>query len=141
MNLAELPIRYPLSPGTQKYFFKTFSRMKDLVSQTVGRRMGIQLPEKDVSEICQIFFCLGNDIQLTSDDRFNFGIGLISKDFSESLDIFRKDLVSVLRKSMHKGVPQDNLVEYLAFYYEDVHKQIFTNQPIVFSMIAENKNG
>lgn len=140
MNLAELPIRYPLSSGTQKYFFKTFSRMKDLISQTVGRRMGIQLPEKDVSEICQIFFCLGNNISLNSDERYQFGIDLVTSDLSESLDIFRKDLVSVVRKSMHKGVPHDHIIEYLAFYYEEVHKKIFTNEPIIFSMIEENKN-
>lgn len=140
MNLAELPVKYPLSPGTQKYFFKTFSRMKDLISQTVGRRMGIQLPEKDVSEICQIFFCLGNNISLNSDERYQFGIDLVTSDLSESLDIFRKDLVSVVRKSMHKGVPHDHIIEYLAFYYEEVHKKIFTNEPIIFSMIEENKN-
>lgn len=140
MNLAELPIRYPLSSVTKKYFFKTFSTMKDVVLQTVGRRMGIQLPEKDVSEICQIFFCLGNHIEPTSEERFKFGIDLIKRDFSESLEIFRNNLVSVVRKSMHKGVPHDHIVEYLAFYYEDVHKQIFTNEPIVFSMISENKN-
>ena len=140
MNLTELPIKYPLSKDTQKYFFKTFSRMKDLISQTIGRRMGIQLEEKDVSDICQIFFCLGNQIEPTSDERYNFGIDLVKRDLSESLEIFRKDLVSIVRKSMHKGVPQDHLVEYLAFYYEDVHKKIFTNEPIIFSMLSENKN-
>ena len=139
MNLAELPIKYPLSPPTQKYFFKTFSGMKDLITQTVGRRMGIQLLEKDVADICQIFFCLGNDIEPTSDERFNFGIDLVKRDFSESLGIFRKDLVSIVRKSNHKGVPQDHLIEYLAFYYEDVHKKIFTIEPVVFSMLSENK--
>lgn len=102
--------------------------------------MGIQLPEKDVSEICQIFFCLGNNISLNSDERYQFGIDLVTSDLSESLDIFRKDLVSVVRKSMHKGVPHDHIIEYLAFYYEEVHKKIFTNEPIIFSMIEENKN-
>ena len=140
MNLAELPVKFPLSSGTQKYFFKTFSRMKDLISQTVGRRMGIQLSEKDVSEICQIFFCLGNGIEPKSDERYQFGVELVKSDLSESLGIFRKDLVSIVRKSMHKGLPHDHIIEYLAFYYEDVHKKIFTNEPIVFSMLSENKN-
>lgn len=131
MNVDELPIKYPLASETKEYFFKTFSTMKDVMGKIVAKQMGMQLPEKSVSEICQIFFYVGINIENALDERYKFGIDLVNKNFSKQVEIFRNDLLTVARNSISKGVPQDYILEYLCFYYEDVHKKLFPNQPII----------
>lgn len=131
MNVDELPILYPLATESKEYFFKTFSTMKDVMGKIVAKQMGMQLPEKSVSEICQIFFYVGINIENALDERYKFGIDLVNNHFSKQVEIFRDDLLTIARNSISKGVPQDYILEYLCFYYEDVHKKLFPNQPII----------
>lgn len=131
MNVDELPVKYPLASETKEYFFKTFSTMKDVMSKIVAKQMGMQLPEKSVSEICQIFFYVGINIENALDERYKFGIDLVNKNFAKQVEIFRNDLLTVARNSISIGVPQDYILEYLCFYYEDVHKKLFPNQQII----------
>mgnify|MGYP006424493777 CR=1 FL=1 len=53
--------------------------------KTVAKQMDMQLPEKSVSEICQIFFCIGTNIQNALNDRYEFGIDLFKRTFSHKL--------------------------------------------------------
>jgi hypothetical protein len=131
MNVDELAIKFPLDSKAKDYFFKYFSKMKEVVAQIVAKQMGMQLPGKSVSEICQIFFYVGINIENALDPRYKFGIDLVNKNFSKQVDIFRNDLISVAKDSISKGVPQDYILEYLCFYYEDVHKKLFPNEPII----------
>lgn len=131
MNVDELPIRFPLTTESKDYFFNTFSAMKNVMSQIVAKQMKMQLPEKTVSDICQIFFYVGINIEHALDVRYKFGIDLVNNNFSKQIEIFRNDLISIARESISRGVPQDYILEYLSFYYEDVHKKLFPNHQII----------
>lgn len=131
MNVDELPIRIPLDLKTKEYFFRTFSTMKEVMSQVVAKQMGLQLPEKALSEICQIFFFVAINIEDTLDARYKQGIDLVNNNLSKQLEIFTNDLISIAENSISRGVPEDYILQYLCFYYEDTHKKLFPNQSII----------
>jgi hypothetical protein len=131
MNVDELPIKYPLDPQITNYLYKFFSQLKDVMTESVSKQMGMQIPPKTVSEICQIFFYVGINIEYLLHDRYKFGIDIVNRNFTKLNEEFREDLINIANKSIQRGVPQDNILEYLCFYYEDVHKKLFPNEPII----------
>ena len=131
MNVDSLPIKYPLDPKAKEYFFQTFSSFKNIVNRTVSTQMNMQIPEKSVSEICQIFFYIAINIENTLDPRYKFGVDLVKKNFPKQAEIFQEEVLKLAQKEINKGVPKDFILEYLCFYYEDTHKKLFPNQPII----------
>lgn len=131
MNVDELPTKYPLDPQIKDYFYKTFNTLKDVMKESVSNQMGMQIPTKTISEICQIYFYIGINIEYLLDERYKFGIDLVNRNFSKQNELFMDDLVEIANKSIDRGVPQDKILEYLCFYFEDTHNKLFPHQPII----------
>ncbi len=131
MNVDSLPIRYPLDPKAKDYFYQTISSLKNILGQTVAKQMNMQLPEKSVSEICQIFFYVAINIENALDPRYKFGVDLVKKNFSKQVAAFQDDLTNIAQNAINKGVPKDFILEYLCFYYEDTQKKLFPTHPII----------
>jgi len=131
MSTNELPIRFPLLPETKEMFFYFFSTLKNSMGEIVAKQLGMQLPESTISEICQIFFYVCIDNENVLDKRYKFGVDIVNSNLSKHVALVKKYLLSVASESIARGVPSVNILEYLRLYYEDVHKKLFPNQPII----------
>jgi len=131
MTLDELIRDFPLEPRFQEYFFKSFSTMKQVMDDIVVNSMQMQLPERTTSDLCQIFFYASIDLEKHLDEQFQFGIDIINNHMEKQLNIFKKDIKAIAEATLSRGVPLDNILEYLCLYYDDVHRKIFPTQPII----------
>jgi hypothetical protein len=131
MTKEELLTKFPMDPKVQDYFFTNFSTMKVVLNQIMAKQMGMELPERTISDICQIFFYVAINVENALDEQYKFGIYIVNNSLSKQLDIFKNGIIGIGRSSMARGVPLDNILEYLGLYYDDVHKKLFPHQPII----------
>lgn len=131
MNINELLTEFPLVEKEKEYFDSTFSIMKEVLPKVVSQQMNMELPEKVVSEICQIFFYVTINIESALNEQYKFGIDLVNTNFQKQLNIFREDISNIARNAMSRGVPKDNILEYLSCYFQETFEKLFPNQKII----------
>jgi hypothetical protein len=131
MNIDNLKIQYPLDSKTEEYFFSTLSTMKDVLKNVVEKHMKMELPDKSVSELCQIFFYIAINIEPMLEPKYKPGIDLINKNFPTQLSTFQDGLQNIAINSINRGVPQDYILEYLSMYFESSYRKIFIHQPLI----------
>ena len=131
MTGSQLLVSYPLNKEMKNYFFETMSAVKNELNTVVAKEMNMQLPEQVLSQACQTFFYIGMDLDKLLAPRYHPLINLIANHFKRPLEDLESNLVEIMRHSFQRGVPKENLLEYIACYVEEAHKNIFSNQPII----------
>lgn len=131
MNHSELMSRFPLEPEWQNFFRHAMIGIKDNLNSVVAKEMNMELPEHVLSQACQIFFYIPMDLDKLLKEQYKPLVGIVNKYYSNQLPQVKDNLVKLMNSSFQKGVPKDNLLEYIAFYIDDAHSKIFPNQPII----------
>lgn len=131
MNINDLLNKFPLVESEKEYFDSTFSIMKEILPNVVSKQVNMVLPDKTVSEICQIFFYVTINVENALKERYKFGVDLVNNHLQKQLNIFKVGVLDIARNSMSRGVPKDYILEYISCYFQLTFEKIFPNQKII----------
>ena len=134
MNPNELMKRFPLEPEWKEFFEHTVMGVKESLNSLVAKEIKMELPEHVLSQACQIIFYIPMDLYKLLREQYKPLVGIVKRYYSNQLPQIKDNLVNLMNNSFQKGIPKDNLLEYIAFYIDDAHSKFFPNQPIILGL-------
>ncbi len=125
----------PLEENSINHFYKIFGVITADIRKIFSEIGGIKLPEKAVSDFCQLLFYKTIGIEHTINKRptYRMSSSFIDKYFGDQISALRHHIETFAMYSMTRGVPKNEMVFYLInLYHEAVHSKHFKGQ--IFEM-------